>query len=381
MPTLFPPEIIKGSSENYFSEDSARSRIIYLSVLLFIIGTIGLLPWIRVQVTTQSEGIVRSGQEDNPIIPVVTGEVISCKMRDNLQVKAHDTLMVIAADQINQEIKFLNYNLTEMSQICFDLQQLLDGENCHFKTAWGNQEYLSYSGRVAEENIKLVQAETDYKLAERLFQKGITPRYEFEKTASQYQYEIKRVNSIKDQQLTIWQEKLKESKLQLNEHNSKIAQLQKAKKQYAILAPVSGIITDFSGVKEGNFVLPNQPIAKISPNDDLLAECYVSSADIGLIEVGTPATFQFHAYNYNLWGMASGKVMEISGNVINLNNKLVFKVRCQLEQNFLKLKNGTKGELIKGMTLTGRFRVTDRTMFQLLYDKADNWLNPKMKNG
>lgn len=30
------------------------------------------------------------------------------------------------------------------------------------------------------------------------------------------------------------------------------------------------------------------------------------------------------------------------------------------------------------MTLTGRFMITKRSLFQLLYDKTDNWLNPKI---
>jgi len=30
------------------------------------------------------------------------------------------------------------------------------------------------------------------------------------------------------------------------------------------------------------------------------------------------------------------------------------------------------------MTLQARFLVTERTLFQLLYDKADDWLNPNL---
>ena len=142
---------------------------------------------------------------------------------------------------------------------------------------------------------------------------------------------------------------------------------------------MAGTITGYTGIKEGNFISPNQSIARIAPDDDLLVECFVTPNDIGLIEQGMPATFQFHAFNYNLWGVASGKISEISSNVINLNNRPFFRVRCQLDQRFLKLKNGYTGNLKKGMTLTGRFKVADRSLYQLLYDKADNWLNPKRK--
>jgi HlyD family secretion protein len=42
----------------------------------------------------------------------------------------------------------------------------------------------------------------------------------------------------------------------------------------------------------------------------------------------------------------------------------------------LKLKNGYKREIGKGMTLNARFEITERTLYELLYDKMDDWLNP-----
>ena len=103
MPQLFPPEIIKNSSEYYFSEQRTTSRIIYISVILFLIASFSLLPWITIQVTTQSEGVVRSGDEDNPVVPVVTGQVLSCRLSENKRVSKGDTLLIISSAQIDQD--------------------------------------------------------------------------------------------------------------------------------------------------------------------------------------------------------------------------------------------------------------------------------------
>jgi membrane fusion protein, peptide pheromone/bacteriocin exporter len=54
----------------------------------------------------------------------------------------------------------------------------------------------------------------------------------------------------------------------------------------------------------------------------------------------------------------------------------MFNVRCTLNQSHLQLQNGVKGEIRKGMTFQARFIVARRSLFQLLYDKADDWLNP-----
>ena len=109
-----------------------------------------------------------------------------------------------------------------------------------------------------------------------------------------------------------------------------------------------------------------------------MVECYVSPANIGLIRTEMKVFFQFHTFNYNQWGIGSGIVMRISNNVITINDQPFFKVRCSLDQNYLTLKNGTKGFLKKGMTLTGRFKVINRSLLQLIYDKTDDWLNPKI---
>ncbi|WP_449436777.1 hypothetical protein [Pedobacter steynii] len=59
--------------------------------------------------------------------------------------------------------------------------------------------------------------------------------------------------------------------------------------------------------------------------------------------------FQIDAFNYNQWGLAEGKVLDISDDIIIINNNQpVFKVKCSLDQNYLILKNGYKGYLKKG---------------------------------
>lgn len=54
----------------------------------------------------------------------------------------------------------------------------------------------------------------------------------------------------------------------------------------------------------------------------------------------------------------------------------VFKVQCSLDQQYLQLKNGFKGYFKKGMTANVRFKLIKRSLFDLLYDKMDDWLNP-----
>ena len=150
------------------------------------------------------------------------------------------------------------------------------------------------------------------------------------------------------------------------------------KRQYRVTAPVTGTIQQFSGMQAGNFVSPGQQIAQIITQDSLLVEVYVSPADIGMLSVGMPVRFQIDAFNYNQWGLAEGAITNIAKDVSMLEGQPQFLVQCQLSQNSLQLKNGYEGQLKKGMTLTARFQLSRRSLYQLLYDKVDDWVNPQI---
>lgn len=135
-------------------------------------------------------------------------------------------------------------------------------------------------------------------------------------------------------------------------------------------------MSQLAGRYPGSYVQPGEVLGVISPDSNLLVECYVSPKDIGLLRPGMTARMQVDAFDYNQWGLVQAKIAEVSNDVVVINEQPVFKVRCQLAQHFLTLKEGYKGYLKKGMTLRARFVVTERSLFDLLYDNADDWLNP-----
>jgi hypothetical protein len=59
-----------------------------------------------------------------------------------------------------------------------------------------------------------------------------------------------------------------------------------------------------------------------------------------------------------------------------MNNTPMFRIRCTMDRNYLSLKNGIKGYMKKGMTVRARFIIAERSLFQMLYQSTDDWLNP-----
>jgi len=380
MRQLFPPEIIKNSAENYFIKQHTTSRAVYVILLLILIIFLLLLPIIKVDITAQSNGVIRSTYDDNIIQSAVYGEVIRAVISENVSVRKGDTLIVISTRKTDEQIDYYKLQVKEETIYTRDLALLLETMQPKLTSALFKQEFAGFRGKLEEQKVKMSQADKEYLLAATLYGKNVIPKMEYEDKKNNREYEISHYNNICEQQKLTWQTKLTELRLKIEGLESNIEQLQRETKQYIITAPISGTITAYTGIKEGNFIVPNQQIARISPDDELLVECYISPSNIGLIRTEMNVRFQFHSFNYNQWGTGSVKVTEISSNVFSIKDQPFFKVRCSLEQSYLSLKNGYKGFLKKGMTLTGRFMIIRRSLFQLLYDKTDNWLNPKISD-
>ncbi|MCH8550240.1 MAG: HlyD family secretion protein, partial [Balneolaceae bacterium] len=163
---------------------------------------------------------------------------------------------------------------------------------------------------------------------------------------------------------------------ELDQLESEKIRLTRELDRYEIRAPISGTIQNASGVFQNSFVHANQSLGEISPDTSLIAEIFVLPNDIGLLQKGMEVRIQIDAYNHHDWGVVTGRIQSISGDAIMNEGQPLFRVRCSLDKTYLELKNGFRGEIKKGMTLQARFIVTRRSLLQLIFDKADDWLNP-----
>jgi HlyD family secretion protein len=374
---LFPPEIIADTTESLFVKRSVRSKIIYLVVVLTVTMAISLLPFIYVQVSTQARGMIRTSNENNPLQSAVYGEITKINISENAEVRRGDTLLVLNSENIQVQIERIKEKISEDSVFLNDIAFLLTGNYGHLQTPKYLNEKNLYQTTLQEHQIKIDYLKNELSVTENLYKKAVASQSEYLQYKNSYETAVLQRNNQREQFHNRWQAEHTNYELEIRELQSEIRRLEEEKTKYVIKAPASGSIIQFSGVQPGSFIPPGQTIATISNDAALLVECYVSPADIGYIRKNQAAVFQMDAFNYNQWGMARGQIMEISNDIITVNNEPVFRVRCSLDTPVLQLKNGYRGHLKKGMTLTGRFYLTDRSLWQLLFDKVDNWMNPK----
>lgn len=378
MSKLFPPEIIENSTQQHFVDHHTKSKIIYIIVIVMILIAFAILPYIFVDITTQNRGIIRSAYENNRLQVVVNGEVESISISENKTVQKGDTLIKIKTDKIDEQIFALKQKIFENNRFTNDLTKLNIGQHQKLETAVYLTEYNQYRSKIKEQETRIIQLEMEYSISKQLFEQDITPKMEFLRVKNNYDVALSQLEFTKEQYLNKWQTEQTRLRLEKLDLINSITQLEKEKRQYNLIAPISGTINQFSGLQIGSFISMGQSIAFISPNQDLIVECYISPSDIGFIKEEQEIVFQLDAFNYNQWGLAHGKVKDISKDISVINDKAVFRVRCTIDENYLQLKNGFKGHIKKGMTLTGRFYLTERNLWQLLFDKVDNWMNPKI---
>lgn len=127
-----------------------------------------------------------------------------------------------------------------------------------------------------------------------------------------------------------------------------------------------------SGNHNGNNNNTQSVNLNISTESDLIVECFVSPFDIALLKLNDPVNFQIKALHYDQWGIANGKIIQIDHQALMVTGKLKYKVVCSFHETSVLLKN-IPVNLKTGMTLKAKFKIAKRTVFQLLFNKPNDW--------
>lgn len=375
---IFPKEIIENTVEVHQFKHTNKSKIIYGIILIFLIAALVSLPFIKVKIYNSSQGLIRPDKERILLQSSNSGKVILHQLKNNLQVNKGDTLLLINNLAITQKISTTESLLTETKSFVGDLKLLSSQKRIinELQSLKYKQEFNFYKQKLSELNTRFQKIKEDYNRSHKLFDKGVIAKVELNNSKLEYDLSLNAIHQYKKQQNSSWQAELVNQQNQLKELENNQVQLEETNNLTIIKSPVTGTLLNVKGIEKGSFIQNGIQLAEISPKSDLIVECYINPTDIGLLKKQNKVNFQVSAFNYNQWGLANGKIQEIGNDIQMINNTPMFKVLCSLDQNFLQLKNGFKGQLKKGMTVNARFEITERSLFDLLYDKMDDWLNP-----
>ena len=334
---------------------------------------------IHLDISVQGSGVVRPITEKTEIKSSITELIDSVYVREGDQVNKGDVLLRFRTNNSDYKINYQTNRLNDYEAHLSDLAYLAKGEcPARFHSPVRQQEYTYFIKKQKELKTSLAQAEKEYKRNKNLFDKKVISEEEYDKYYFQYQSRQNELASLIQSQLSTWQADLNTYRNSRSEMNTTLKQELKDKELYIVRSPISGTIDQFSGIYRGSSIQAGQSLAVISPDSTLCMEIYVTPRNIGFMSLGMPVNVQVESFNYNEWGTLPGKVTEISSDFLtDSQGNSFYKVKCQMERNYLMLKSGQKGILKKGMTVSAHFMITRRSLFDLLYQKIDDWANPK----
>lgn len=383
---IFPPEILEFTSDYHFHQHNTRSHLVYQLLMLILIVAFVSLFLISVDVSVKSTGIIRSSDDRNEIKALVSGRLDSIFVSENQRVVKGQTLLKIEAEILKEQNQLVKAQKEDFGNQIKDLNVLLHLSRTNnwskkpgLSSGLYKQDFALFWQKITDAKTTLMTVEKDFARNKKLYEVKAISEAEFDRALLLHSTATNKIKTIMEEEEARWESELTQLQMKNRELSSQDKQYLREKDYCVVKAPISGTIQQLKGLQPGSIVAANEFLAEISPDEQMVAEMYVLPKDIGLIHPGTVSRLQVDAYNYNQWGLVTGKVTSISNDVYtNGKEPPFFKVRCKLDQNALRLSNGYVGKLKKGMTLQARFLVTKRTLFQLMYDKADDWLNPNL---
>lgn len=378
---VFPKEILDQSVEVHQFSHSTKSKIIYSLIISFIIIALAALPFLYVDVYVSARGIIVPEEKRMSLTSMQSGKVKFINMTNNQFVKKGDTLVIIEDPVFDEKWRLLSAQIERTQLFVSDLDILLGArsDTKKIKSSEYKAAYALYTQGLYDLKLKQEKATRDFERNNTLYEKGVISKVAFE----DYQHQRNITNNTVKQWIrrhaNQWEAELSDYEQTLVELESAQKQLSNNEGRNVLVAPIAGTLLDTKGLQTNSVVQAGQQIAELSPKGKLVVECYIAPSDIGYLQHKAPVNFNVDAFNYNQWGVANGSVISIADDIELMDGNPVFKLRCSMDTPTLKLKNGVEGRLKKGMTLTAQFILTRRSLFDLLYDKVDDWLNPAQK--
>ena len=243
--------------------------------------------------------------EKNEIHSLVSGLISVTKVKENTSIIQGQTLFVLKTDVLDTKIQLNSYQQNEKRQLIQDLSLLVNIDSSSIMKVKGLisplciQQYNQFRYTL-QENIqhqRKVKKELDTDRF--LYKEKVIAMREFDEKEYAYNELMAEYRSSIERQISFWQSDLSRYQIEFTELEALQKQLLEEKEQYIIKAFATGTIQQLTGKYVGSSIQAGENLGIISPDSNLLIECYVSPQDIGFLQKDMKANFQINSFNYN----------------------------------------------------------------------------------
>jgi adhesin transport system membrane fusion protein len=149
-----------------------------------------------------------------------------------------------------------------------------------------------------------------------------------------------------------------------------------------IRSPIAGTIKQIGVNTIGAVIKPGQPLIEIVPVEDtLMVEARIKPQDRAFLRPDQPATVKLTAYDYSIYGGIDGKVVDISADAIqdeNKKNETYYRIRIRTKRNYLEY-GGAKLAILPGMTASVDINTGKKTVLSYIADPILKVFNESLR--
>ena len=204
--------------------------------------------------------------------------------------------------------------------------------------AKAQEQLLAQGGRIGERQqidadiartkLDLDAAQKSYQALDRLVAKQAATRQELDSArqlVDQLQLKIQALEKSKGALVSGIDKEIAKARLQEAQSAASVAQSNL--ELSSIRAPMDGTVYDFD-LKQGSYVNPGDPIAKVGRLDRVRVTVYVDEPDLGKVHEGEPVIITWDPLPGHQW---KGKVDKLPTQIVPLGTRQVGEVGCVIE--------------------------------------------------
>lgn len=353
----------------YLRRPGAGGGGVYLALLLIVGAALAALPLVTVPVSVRAQGYLRSASDPHSIAAPAPAEVVAVRPRAARRVRAGDTLVVLVRPEIAARARALQSRRLALEGERRDLELLVRAIESRDAAEPRSLRY-GYEWRALQSELAVLleqegAAVRELDRAAALLARGLTSAAEvsaLEARAGQLRSEraLLRVRAG-----ARWRNELATVGATLENVAAEAAIVEGELQQLAVVSPVAGTIEEMAAVSPGSYISAGQEIAIISPESEIIAELYLAPRDLGSLAIDAEVRLQLDAYRYSEWGALTGRIIDVSTELLRVDGRPVGRVRVRPSTTAARAPDGAT-ELRRGSSVSARFPVSRRSLWALL---------------
>ena len=186
---------------------------------------------------------------------------------------------------------------------------------------------------------------------------------------------------------------------QASELEAELAKAEQLLRQGVLRAPIDGTVQQLAVHTIGGVVTPAEALLAVVPAEArLVVEASVQNKDVGFIRAGQTVRVKVEAFNFTLYGLIEGKVLDKTRDAVNrpggdqkdgdpsggdavaenAEGGPVYLARIALAQDWMMTENG-RVELTPGMAVTAEIQTGERRLISFLLSPLTRHVSESMR--